>query len=90
MIPLSDTQTSRSWNYWLEREFELSCAPFCAQALRGGLASLVEELPIEERRDGYLFHGSRLMVPGEWFMMNGNSGLRQLMVHGSRLMVQSF
>ena len=33
---------SRSWNYWFEREFELSCAPFCAQALRGGLASLVE------------------------------------------------
>ena len=28
------------------REFELSCAPFCAQALRGGLASLVEDLPM--------------------------------------------
>lgn len=33
LIPLSDTQTSRSWNYWFER-------------IRALLASLVEELPI--------------------------------------------
>ena len=33
MIPLSDTQTSRSLNYWFER-------------IRALLASLVEELPI--------------------------------------------
>ena len=49
LIPLSDTQTSRSWNYWFER-------------IRALLASLVEELPIVIWP--LVIYGSRFMVQG--------------------------